>query len=75
MCLSWCSMALERHHDQGDSCERKHLHRGLLTVSETLSILVMMGAWWQAGAGGVAERYILICRWRKWGEGRHSMDF
>lgn len=36
--------------------------------------------WWehggrQAGAGGVAERYILVGRWRKLREGRPSMDF
>ena len=55
----------ERHHDQGDSCERKHLLSGLLTVSETVHFghggSTVAGR--QAGAGGVAECSILIGRW------------
>jgi len=42
--LSCCSIAVKRHHDQGDFYRRKHLIGGFLTVSESISI--MAGSIW-----------------------------
>jgi hypothetical protein len=33
-CLGHCSIAVRRHHDNSNSYERKHLIKGLRTVSE-----------------------------------------
>lgn len=33
-CLSCCSVAVRRHHDQGNFYKRQHFIGGLLTVSE-----------------------------------------
>lgn len=35
VCLGPCSMAMKRHHGQGDFYNSKHLTVGLLTVSES----------------------------------------
>lgn len=34
-CLSYCSVAVKGHHDQGDSNERRHLFGGLLIALES----------------------------------------
>lgn len=39
-CLSHYSVAVKRHHDLGNSCERNHLIRSLLVVSE-MSFIIM----------------------------------
>lgn len=36
VCLSQCSTAMKRYHDQGNSHKRKNLIAGLLLVSESL---------------------------------------
>ncbi|KAL6081559.1 hypothetical protein STEG23_000580, partial [Scotinomys teguina] len=42
-CLGQCSVAVKKHHDQGNSYKRKHLLEGLLTVSEDESIITTAG--------------------------------
>ena len=42
-CLSHCSVAVNMHHDQGHSYERKHSTGGLLTVSKVYCIIRMVG--------------------------------
>ena len=39
--LSQCSIAVRRHHDQGNSYKRNHLNGGLLTVSEDAFIMII----------------------------------
>ncbi|KAL6065673.1 hypothetical protein STEG23_028034, partial [Scotinomys teguina] len=49
-CWSQCSIAVKRHHDQGNSYERRHLIEDLLIVSESESMVIMAGsmaACWQ----------------------------
>ena len=43
-CLSRCSIAVKRHHDQGNASKGKHLIGVLFTVSEAESIIIMAGS-------------------------------
>lgn len=64
-CLSQCSVAVKRHHDQGISLKRKHLTMGLLTVSE-VSLFHHGREYGSRQAGGVilerSKLFILIYR-------------
>lgn len=62
MCLSYCSVAVERHCDQG-TYEREHLIGRLLTVLEGKSIIVMEGsvAAGRHGTGAITKSSHLIC--------------
>jgi hypothetical protein len=55
-------MVLKRYHCLGKSCIGKHLIGGLLTVSESYSIIVMVGSMVASHCGlrEVAKSYILI---------------
>ena len=48
-CLSHCTIAVKRHHSQGNSYERKQLIEGLLTVSEVSPLSSWWEAWQHAG--------------------------
>lgn len=43
-CLSYCSVVVMRHHDQGNSYKDKHIIRGWLTPSEVQSIIIRHGS-------------------------------
>lgn len=64
-CLSYCSVAMKRHCEHGNSYEKRHLIGGLLAISEVHPIIIMAGsvAACRCGAGAVAEMWVGI----EWG--------
>lgn len=61
MCLSHCSIAVKRHHDQGNSYKRKHLIGACIQFRR----FSLLPAWWHADSSGIVSgSCILICRQR-----------
>ena len=60
-CLRHRSIAVQRHHDQGNFYKRKHLIGGLFKVSEISPLSSWREHGGTHGTGAGAERYILIC--------------